>query len=262
MGPVVAVTRTVCATGAARRQSGRREPVLEHENGALSTLNASYASASEYYLMNIYGKDATRFLRPAQGFAAAQARREQGRGRARHAATTLSWRSLRNSPPPCRGNGSARDGRRLCHPLACGRARRNPLGARRPPVEVAEILAERLSEGHAMKRTVFGLRPICACADRRLGMREQPPQKAPPNPFAHKPTIEITVLFPAGSSADITARLLADGIAKQLGTNVIVVNRPGAGGAIGYRHVAGRSRTAPRWCGIRTRSRPPSIPAR
>jgi predicted dehydrogenase len=33
--------------------------VFEHENGALSTLNASYASASEYYLMNIYGKEAT-----------------------------------------------------------------------------------------------------------------------------------------------------------------------------------------------------------
>jgi len=35
--------------------------LLEHENGAMSTLNASYASASEYYLMNIYGKDATAF---------------------------------------------------------------------------------------------------------------------------------------------------------------------------------------------------------
>jgi predicted dehydrogenase len=35
--------------------------VLEHENGALSTLNASYASASEYYLMNIYGKAATAY---------------------------------------------------------------------------------------------------------------------------------------------------------------------------------------------------------
>ena len=35
--------------------------VLEHENGALSTLNASYASASEYYLMNIYGKDASAY---------------------------------------------------------------------------------------------------------------------------------------------------------------------------------------------------------
>ena len=35
--------------------------VFEHENGALSTLNASYASASEYYLMNIYGKEATAY---------------------------------------------------------------------------------------------------------------------------------------------------------------------------------------------------------
>ncbi len=35
--------------------------IFEHDNGALSTLNASYASASEYYLMNIYGKNATAF---------------------------------------------------------------------------------------------------------------------------------------------------------------------------------------------------------
>ena len=35
--------------------------LLQHESGALSTLNASYASASEFYLMNIYGKDATAY---------------------------------------------------------------------------------------------------------------------------------------------------------------------------------------------------------
>jgi predicted dehydrogenase len=35
--------------------------VFEHANGALSTLNASYASASEYYLMNIYGKEASAY---------------------------------------------------------------------------------------------------------------------------------------------------------------------------------------------------------
>ncbi len=35
--------------------------ILEHDNGALSTLNASYASASEYYLMNVYGKDASAY---------------------------------------------------------------------------------------------------------------------------------------------------------------------------------------------------------
>ncbi len=31
--------------------------ILEHEGGALSNLSASYASASEYYQMNIYGKE-------------------------------------------------------------------------------------------------------------------------------------------------------------------------------------------------------------
>src|SRR5438045_1307959 len=55
------------------------------------------------------------------------------------------------------------------------------------------------------------------------------PQRAP---------IEITVLFPAGTSADVTARMLAEGMTRQLGRRVLVVNRPGAGGAIGYKHVA------------------------
>src|SRR6266513_2200882 len=41
--------------------------VLEHGNGALSTLNASYASASEYYLMNLYGKEASAYYDLHQG---------------------------------------------------------------------------------------------------------------------------------------------------------------------------------------------------
>lgn len=41
--------------------------VLEHENGALSTLNASYASACEYYLMNLYGKEASAYYDLHQG---------------------------------------------------------------------------------------------------------------------------------------------------------------------------------------------------
>ena len=56
--------------------------------------------------------------------------------------------------------------------------------------------------------------------------------------FPQKGPVEITCLFPAGSSADVTARMLADGMAKALGQRVLVVNRPGAGGAIGYKHVA------------------------
>ena len=63
--------------------------------------------------------------------------------------------------------------------------------------------------------------------------------QAQETPFPQKGAVEITVLFPAGSSADVTARLLADGMSRQLGgAKVIVFNRPGAGGAIGYKYVA------------------------
>ena len=56
--------------------------------------------------------------------------------------------------------------------------------------------------------------------------------------YLQRAPLEITVLFPAGTSADVTARMLAEGMGKQLGQRVLVVNRPGAGGAIGYKHVA------------------------
>jgi tripartite-type tricarboxylate transporter receptor subunit TctC len=64
------------------------------------------------------------------------------------------------------------------------------------------------------------------------------PALAQDTTYPHKGNIELTVLFPAGSSADVTARILADGLSRQLAANVVVVNRPGAGGAIGYRYVA------------------------
>ena len=50
--------------------------------------------------------------------------------------------------------------------------------------------------------------------------------------------VEMTVMFGAGSAADVTARYLADGMAKLLGVPVPVVNRTGGGGAIGYSHVS------------------------
>lgn len=55
--------------------------------------------------------------------------------------------------------------------------------------------------------------------------------------FPQRGPLEITVLFPAGSSADVTARMLAEGMSRHLGQRVLVVNRPGAGGAIGYKYV-------------------------
>lgn len=64
-----------------------------------------------------------------------------------------------------------------------------------------------------------------------------PPVQGQETPYPKRGNIEMTILFPAGTSADITGRLLAQGMARQLGANIVVVNRPGAGGAIGYKHV-------------------------
>lgn len=74
--------------------------------------------------------------------------------------------------------------------------------------------------------------------------------------------VEITVLFPAGTSADVTARLLADGMAKNLAANIVVVNRPGAGGRLVIAMWPRKSQMVMRWFGIPIRSRPRFIPGR
>jgi len=63
---------------------------------------------------------------------------------------------------------------------------------------------------------------------------------APAAAFPDKP-VEMTVLFGAGSAADLLARRLAELAGKDLGQPVAVVNRTGAGGALGYAHVKGQS---------------------
>lgn len=57
--------------------------------------------------------------------------------------------------------------------------------------------------------------------------------------YPEKP-VEMTVLFGAGSGADLIARQLADGMGKELKVAVPVVNRVGGGGAVGYTHVKGQ----------------------
>jgi predicted dehydrogenase len=61
MGPIRAVSGSSARLVLPGDNPDVASMILEHESGALSTLNASYASASEFYLMNIYGKDATVF---------------------------------------------------------------------------------------------------------------------------------------------------------------------------------------------------------
>ena len=67
LGPVTAVNGRLAQLVLPGDNPDVASLVLEHENGALSTLNASYASASEYYVMNIYGKEASAFYDLHQG---------------------------------------------------------------------------------------------------------------------------------------------------------------------------------------------------
>lgn len=49
--------------------------------------------------------------------------------------------------------------------------------------------------------------------------------------------VELTILWPAGTAPDVVARALAQGMSQQLGQPVLVINKPGAGGAVAYRYV-------------------------
>jgi predicted dehydrogenase len=115
--------------------------VLEHEDGALSTLNASYASASEYYLMNIYGKEASAYYDMHSGLRVLK--------RGGSAASTVPCpkndtfvEELEEFANAARGQGAPEmDGEAATRSLAVIRA--GIVSAREGRrVEVAEILAE------------------------------------------------------------------------------------------------------------------------
>jgi predicted dehydrogenase len=67
MGPVKAVSGMVAQLVLPGDNPDVASLVLEHANGALSTVNASYASASEYYVMNVYGKEASAYYDLQEG---------------------------------------------------------------------------------------------------------------------------------------------------------------------------------------------------
>ncbi len=61
LGPVTAVSAMSARLVLPGDNPDVANLVMEHEGGALSNLTASYASASEYYQMNIYGKEASAY---------------------------------------------------------------------------------------------------------------------------------------------------------------------------------------------------------
>jgi predicted dehydrogenase len=62
VGPVAAVSAHTAQLVLPGDNPDVASLVLEHEGGALSTLNASYASASEHYVVNVYGKEASAYF--------------------------------------------------------------------------------------------------------------------------------------------------------------------------------------------------------
>jgi tripartite-type tricarboxylate transporter receptor subunit TctC len=83
---------------------------------------------------------------------------------------------------------------------------------------------------------------FCVTAGSAFAQQQQQLQPQPqPQPqqaaYPAGKAVEMTVMFGAGSAADVTARYLADGMARRLNVPVPVVNRTGGRGAIGYSHV-------------------------
>jgi tripartite-type tricarboxylate transporter receptor subunit TctC len=63
------------------------------------------------------------------------------------------------------------------------------------------------------------------------------PALAAAQPWPARP-ITLIIPFPPGGSTDIIGRIAADGMARALGTSIVVDNRGGAGGAIGAKAIA------------------------
>ena len=67
LGPIKAVSASLAQLVLPGENPDVASLVLEHDSGALATLNASYASAAEHYVMNVYGKEATAYYDLQQG---------------------------------------------------------------------------------------------------------------------------------------------------------------------------------------------------
>ncbi len=115
--------------------------VMEHESGAISNLTASYASASEYYMLNVYGKAASAYYDLHHGLRFLEQGEDESRAVPCEATDTIVD-ELEEFARAVRGEGAPEvGGARATASLAVIRAGVVSVAERRA-VDVAEILAE------------------------------------------------------------------------------------------------------------------------
>jgi tripartite-type tricarboxylate transporter receptor subunit TctC len=83
-----------------------------------------------------------------------------------------------------------------------------------------------------MKQVAVGLFGALLSVQMASAQTAKLPEKWPDRP------IHLIVPFPAGSSSDIVARIVAKGLSERLGQQLVVENRPGASGNVGTEVVA------------------------
>ncbi|MBP1700877.1 MAG: hypothetical protein H6Q41_6065 [Deltaproteobacteria bacterium] len=82
-------------------------------------------------------------------------------------------------------------------------------------------------KGGVMKRSIFVLSLVLMMSSVGFGATIAQAQ-----PYPNRP-IQLVVPLPPGAQGDVSARILADEMAKILGTQIIVVNKPGAALTLG-----------------------------
>lgn len=96
-----------------------------------------------------------------------------------------------------------------------------------PPPQIPQIIPQVVPQVTQPQNPVIAALPPQAPA----------PIPGPPIAYPTKP-VELIVPFAAGGTTDILARILADKMQSSLGQPVVIINVPGAGGAIGAARAA------------------------
>jgi tripartite-type tricarboxylate transporter receptor subunit TctC len=212
--------------------------IPEHNDGALSTVNASYASASEYYLMNIYGKDATAYYDLHNGLRLLK-RGESEPTAIRCAKNNTLVEELEEFAAAARGGGqhevgasTRRDRLRWCAPAFSRRGR--DAGSRSRRYWTVTETCERAAARTPARREVSHWR-LAAIVVALAVVAGIAPARAQAYPSR---TITVVVPFPAGGASDVVARIVTNQMSKILEQSIVIENVGGAGGTLGSARVA------------------------